>query len=176
MSYFCNTCDKTIKLGYKKRHLNSKIPKTYSDCIVDRYYVENPEFFQIPNILAKHISDFSKKFDFFTIRCGFKLVFDKTIYCVKSNSNSIRYHWDLRPFLLAKISDHEQRRYKFSHISEMKITFITLRIYMTYEYYLKQPKSMLQWNLIKKIRQKSKYYKKMINKQNSHHLLKTIYK
>ena len=33
----------------------------------------------------------------------------------------------------------------------MKITFTTLRIYMTYEYYLKQPKSMLQWNIIKKL-------------------------
>ena len=41
----------------------------------------------------------------------------------------------------------ENRGYKFSHISEMNITFIIDLRNMTYEHYRNQPKSMLEWKL-----------------------------
>ena len=41
--------------------------------------------------------------------------------------------------------------HKFSHISEMKITFVTEFSNMSFKYYLKQPKSMLDWKLIAKL-------------------------
>ena len=50
-------------------------------------------------------------------------------------------------FVLSKINYLERRGHKFSHISEMNITFIADWKRMTYEYYLSLPKSMLEWKL-----------------------------
>ena len=41
--------------------------------------------------------------------------------------------------------------YKSTNISEMKISFKTNLRNMTYEHYINQPKSMLEWTLIKKL-------------------------
>ena len=49
--------------------------------------------------------------------------------------------------------------YNFSHISEITLTFITNFNNVTYEYYLKQPKSMLEARLIEKIVRKPKLTK-----------------
>ena len=53
----------------------------------------------------------------------------------------------LRAFVLSKIKDYERQGYIFSHISEMKIAFITDLSKMTYEHYLNQPKCMFEWKL-----------------------------
>ena len=45
--YYCDLCDKTIKLRYKKKHLNTSLHKSLSYSIINRYCVKNPEFFQI---------------------------------------------------------------------------------------------------------------------------------
>ena len=113
--------------------------------------MKNPEFLQIGNIIHKHISDYFKRFGFFIIRCECKLVFDKTIICTNSERYSIDIFWDLRRFLLEKITNFEKSGYKFSNIPEMKITFITDLRKMTYEFYLQQPKSMMEWTLIKNL-------------------------
>ena len=66
-------------------------------------------------------------------------------------SSCYRPGWFLRRFLISKIEYLENDGYKFSHISEMNIIFITDFRNMTYEYYLTIPKSMLEWTLIKKL-------------------------
>ena len=48
--------------------------------------------------------------------------------------------------------------HKLSHSSKLILTFITNFNNITYEYYLKQPKSMLEWRLI----EKSARYPKLI--------------
>ena len=53
----------------------------------------------------------------------------------------------LRDFVLSKIKYYEKLGHKFSHIPEMNIIFITDLRNMTYEHYLNQPKSMLEWKL-----------------------------
>ena len=153
MSYFCDTCDKTIKLRSKKKHLQTKFHKTYADCIIARYQIQNSEFLDTVKILRKHISDYSKKFIFFITRCQCKLIFDidKTNVSIEPDIYKTHLLFEFRRYLLEKITSFEKKGYKFSHISEMKITFITNRRYMTYELYLQQTKSMLEWTLIKKL-------------------------
>ena len=170
MSYYCDTCDRTIKLRSKKKHLNTNLHRTYSNCIRNRYYIKNPEFFQIENILNKHISDYLKRFEFFIIICEWKIVFEQTTISVKSDRYSIQVPWDLRRFLLEKISNFERMGYKFSNISDMKISFIALLRNMTYEHYLQRPKSILEWTLIKKLARNPSLIKKFTN--SSHPLVR----
>ena len=52
---------------------------------------------------------------------------------------------------MSKIKYLENEGHKFSHISEMNIEFISNLRIITYDHYLKIPKSMLEWTLIKKL-------------------------
>ena len=77
-----------------------------------------------------------------------KITFSDTIINVESPTcYSIYNFYYLRDFLLSKINYFESNGHKFSHISEMNITFITDQRNMTYEHYLKIPKPMLEWRL-----------------------------
>ena len=58
-----------------------------------------------------------------------------------------------------------------SHKSEMTLTFITNFNNTTYEYYLKQPKSMLEWRLIEKLA-RNFYLKKTFDRTPSHPLIR----
>ena len=151
--YYCDTCDRTIKLTYKRKLLNTNLHRIYSNFIINRYCIKNPEFFQLDIILKKHVSEYFKRFAFFIIISEWNLGFDINIIIrIKSNrKHNIGYFCDIKRFLLAKVDNFERKGYKISHISEMKITFTTHRRNMTFEYCLRQPKSMLEWSLNKKL-------------------------
>ena len=110
-----------------------------------------------------------RKFEFYLFICKWKLHFSDTIINVKSNRLYIfRNGWNLRDFLFSKISYFERYGHIFSHISEMKITFITVLRNMTYKHYLEQPKHMVEW-FFNKILAKNPEHVKMFG--NISHLL-----
>ena len=145
--FYCKLCDKSIKIKSKKKHLKSSNHKSLSMSIISRYSITNPDFPNIDNILKNYFLDYNKKFDFYLIICKWKLHFSDTIV----NVTTTRFSWVggyfLREFVLSKIKYYERRGHKFSHISEMNITFISDLMDMTYKHYLQQPKSMLEWKL-----------------------------
>ena len=61
-AYYCNFCDKSVNLGHKKKHLNTQSHKDLSYCIITRYHIKNPGFFEIEDLLQKCIDEFDKKF------------------------------------------------------------------------------------------------------------------
>ena len=136
----------------KNRHLVSKFHKRLSYSIVNRYCIKDPDFFKIEDILEKYIDDYRKIFVYFKIICEWDLYFiDDNIFVKRTDERYIFFRiYNLKIFLLDKTTDYEAMGYIFSHISEMKIVFISNYRSMTYEFYIKQPKSMLEWNLIKK--------------------------
>ena len=151
--FHCELCNKSIKLRSKKKHLNSRYHKSLSESIISKYSVENPSFLHMEDILKKYVDDYNKKFVLYIIICKWKLHFSDTIINVKSNRlyNIHRPGWELRPYLISKIEYMENYGHKFSHISEMNIEFISSLRNMTYEHYIKIPKSMLEWTMIKKL-------------------------
>ena len=147
--YFnCKLCDKSIKIKSKKKHLNSKYHDFWSTRIICPYIITNPHFLQIEGILKSFIHDNNKKFVFYINICKWKLHFSERIISVK-NDKWCRLSADfyLREFLLSKNKFFERCGYKFSHICEMNITFLSHPKNMNYEHYLNQPKSMLKWKL-----------------------------
>ena len=70
------------------------------------------------------------------------------------SSKSILYCKILR-LLFSKIKaivHHNNQGQKFSHISNLIVTFTTQRLYMTDKYFFKQNKQILEWALFKKSR------------------------
>ena len=125
--YFnCKLCDKSIRNKSKKKHLISQYHKFLRDSIIFRYNIPNPDFLQIENILQNYVLECNKKFEFYTIICKWTLHFSDSITSVKSYPwRNISVGFYLRNFLLSKIKFFESYGRKFSHISEMNITFIT---------------------------------------------------
>ena len=141
--FFCDICDISVKVKSKKKHLNSQLHKYLNKEVINRYRVEKSDFIQIENILKNYIRDYNKKFKFYVVICKWKLNFSNILVNVKKCSNS--FH--LRELVLSKIEYYERRQHKFSHISQMNITFISDLRDKTYKHYPQQPKSMLEWRL-----------------------------
>ena len=164
-------CDKSIKIKSKKKHLNSQYHKSITMCIFSRYSVKNPDFLHIEKIIKNYILDYDKKLAFYIVICKWTLPFYDTIISGKSNRlYSIYACFYIRKFLLSKIKSLESYGHKFSHISEMNVTFITDLRNMTYEHYLNQPKSMLEWRLNALLAKNPEVIKKFIN--SSHPLIR----
>ena len=72
------------------------------------------------------------------------------------------------------MDDCESQGDNFSHIEEMKIRFVTNRRNMKYEHYLEQPKSMVEWVLIKKLHKNPELIKTFEN--TPHPLISKMYK
>ena len=173
-NYFhCELCDKTIKIRSKKKHLNSQYHKSLTESIICKYTVEKPSFFQIEELLQNFVDEYNKKFEFFLIFCKWKLHFSDTIFIIKSDRlyNIHRAGWNLRRNLMSEIENFESYSHNFSHISEMSIVFLTDLTNMTYEHYLKIPKPMIEWTIIKKLAKNPKLIK-AFNINTSHPLIR----
>ena len=151
--FHCEICDKSIKIRSKKKHLNSRYHKSLTKSIICKYTVENPSFLHMEDILKNYVDDYNKKFILYIFICKWKLHFSDTIINVESNRlyNIHPGGWNLRRTLISKIEYLENDGHKFSNISEMNIVFISDLRNITFEYYLKMPKSMLEWTIIKKL-------------------------
>ena len=116
--------------------------------MVNRYSVKNPNSLHIKNIFKKYALDFNEKLAFYQFICKWKLHFSDTIVSVKSDTwSSISGGCYLRNFLSSKIEFFVRQGHKFSHLSEINISFISDLRNMTYEHYLQQPKPMLEWGI-----------------------------
>ena len=114
--------------------------------IISRYTITKPDFRHIINILKSYVLEYNEKFTFYLIIYKWKLHFSDTINIVESPTCSSIYNPDyLRDLLLSKINYFERYGGKFSHISEMSITFISDLRNVTYEQYLTIPKPMIEW-------------------------------
>ena len=151
--FHCELCDKSIEIRSKKRHIYSKNHKSLTKSIICKYTIENPSFLHIENILKNYVDDYNKKFILYIIICKWKLHLSDTIINIKSD-RLYNIHLDglkLRRTLISKLENLENDGHKLSHISEMKIEFISSLRNMTYEHYLRIPKSRLEWTLIRKL-------------------------
>ena len=146
------------------KHLITRLHRDSSKSVNTRYCVKNPAFLEIEDILEKHVYDYIGRFVFYDIICEWQLDFDNNIICVKSEKKyNIRSFGDLRRDLISKIDHFEREGYKFFHICEMKITFITNLRNMTYKHYLNQPKSMIEWKLNEKLSRNPELIKTLRN-------------
>ena len=120
--------------------------------ISNKYEIMNHELCQINDIIKNHVTTYNRRFEYYTIFCSWNLLFDNDISIdVKSR---VMYtfrvlHQNFEKNLKNKINRCEKEGLKFSHVSEMNITFKTRLDHMTYRHFLEQPIPMVE-RLIKK--------------------------
>ena len=76
MNWYCNTCEKTVKLGKKYTHLNTPSHKRFSEGLLTKYVIQNPEFFGVDVIIYNYFDKHSKKYGFNIVKYDLKLVFE----------------------------------------------------------------------------------------------------
>ena len=81
MSYFCNVCDKTIKLKSKNKHVKSNSHKEFDKCKHIKLTIENPNINERDEISYAYIIEHNETFDFYVMKCEFILIFDDNQYC-----------------------------------------------------------------------------------------------
>ena len=93
----------------------------------------------LTNFFYINIFQHKKQYDYFPIKCHFKLVVNDNQYsrCVKSNlfDNKTIISW--QKFLEKVIDDFKNKGYIFNHIEEVNIITIANIRDMSYDYYLK---------------------------------------
>ena len=87
--YYCDKCDKTIKLQFKTKHLKTRLHRDLFTSIINRYCFKNPIFLEIGDILKTHVYENNERFGFYFIMCEWKLDFVDVILCVKSRESII---------------------------------------------------------------------------------------
>ena len=91
-------------------------------------------------------------FHFHLIICVWKLDLIGVVISVRSKRLfNCQDFWGSRDYLTTRIDDFGSKGQIFSHIQELNIRFITDLRNMTYNHFLAQPKSMLEWELIRNI-------------------------
>ena len=104
--------------------------------------------------------------------CEFKLVFDDYQFypyeTSKLSDNKTTIPW--KNFLEKVIDDFKDKGYNFNHIAEMHIKPITIKLDMSYDFYIKHNMCALEWKLNAMINKN----KSLINKfdRNWRHPLK----
>ena len=125
-SFHCKVCDKSIKIKSEKRHQKSQNHQALTKSINSRYYIKNPNFVDVEELLRKYVNDYNKKSGLYLIICKFENIFNDLTYDFKISRmyNSHPYYY-LRNTLISKIDYFTIEAHNFSHISKMTLTFIT---------------------------------------------------
>ena len=142
MTHYCKQCDKIMKRSSKFKHNKSFNHSCLQRCILRRYVMLDIDFDEVYDTVLKYIGSYCEKYEEFDLYCVFKML---------TKTNNIKYvRIPARPHLhylflknsLTEMIDKEKKN--MLKILEMRITFISIKNFMTYNQYLKQKRSMLE--------------------------------
>ena len=136
-----------------------------------KHTIKNPNFFDTDKISNDYVTDHNKKYNLFLAKCDFKLIFINDLskpILIETNF----YHttvFNLRRYLLNKIDNFIEKRYKISHIDELNITTVNDKMFMTYNYYITCPMPAVELKL-NMILSKNPHLIKSLNRSHIHPL------
>ena len=75
MDFFCEVCDKFNKPKSKFKHFKSNTHKEFDKCKHMELVIENLNIKNVDEVFYAYIIQQSKEYDYYLIKCHFKLVF-----------------------------------------------------------------------------------------------------
>ena len=126
MDYLCQACD---------------------EFIYNEYSINNPNLNDIDKIINNYVTGYNKKFDIYSIKCDFYLVFNND-FGIHIKNHYVHNKDDLTKIkteILFWIEHLKFEKYSFCHINEMIIKSITDKHWMTYTTYMPKPMPILWW-------------------------------
>ena len=171
MEYYCEVCDEFIEPNSKYKHFTSNTHKEFDKSKHMESTIENPDINNIDEVFYAYIIQHNKKYDYYLIKCHFKLVFNDNQYStyVKSNLFYNKRIISWLNFLKSVIDDFENKGYNLNHTEGMNIITIADKLDMLYDFYIKYNMHAVEWKLNAMINKN----KNLINKfnRNWRHLL-----
>ena len=92
MDYYCDVCLKNKKAKNKHEHLKSKSHIEFDKCKHILLSHKDIDIKDIDEAIHLYIIDHNKKFDYYFVKCEYKLVFNGCPYC---------------PYVTSKLSDNK---------------------------------------------------------------------
>ena len=139
MANYGGIFDKHIKPKSKYRHFKFNTNKKFYKCKHIKITFENRSINDIDEICYNYIIEHNKKYDFYFMKCEFKLVFidNRSFPYVTSDLNSNKTMCFWYKFLGNVISDFKDKEYNFNHIAEKIVITISNKLDMSYDLYIK---------------------------------------
>ena len=125
MQSYCNICDKEVKTDLKKHRVCRNLFQTHT--------IKNPKISDIIRIFYDFVVNHNKKNE---------LYFKEVIF--ENEFETMDFHYDNT---LTNHIEFHIKHLNFSHISEMIFKTISDIRNMTYQYYIKQPKHIVEFEL-----------------------------
>ena len=100
MQWYCDICDKTVKIESKSQHFRSPTHNAFEECIPMIHALDKPDFFDKDGTIIDIITNHNKKIDLNLVKTVFILYFNEEVYHhVKSDLQNIISIFHLKRFL-----------------------------------------------------------------------------
>ena len=149
MDYYCDACGKYIKAKSKYNHFKTKSHQEFDKCKHLILSLKDIDINDVDEALYLYIIDHNTKFDYYLMKCQFKLVFNDYQYCPyatsKLSDNKTLILW--KSWLEEACDGLRNKRYSFNHKAEMHIITIANNMDMSYDFYSKHNMHAIDWKL-----------------------------
>ena len=149
MDYHCEVCNVCIKRKSKTKHFKSINHKNLDKHEHIKLTIDNPNINNIDEIFYNHIKKYNTMYEYYLIRCEFKLNFnDEEDYGRLSSvltDNRTLISWKI--FIENATDGFKTDGHVFSHISQMNIIIECNKMDMTYDFYIKQNMPAVEWRI-----------------------------
>ena len=147
--FIVDVCPKYIKPNSKYSHSNSKFHQKFDDCKHIILSHKDIDIKDVDEAFYSYIIEHNKKFDYYLVKCEFKIIFNIYEFCpyVTSNLSDIKTMIPWKNFSEKVIDDFKDKRYNFNHIAEMHTITMANKMDMSYDFYIKHNMCALEWKL-----------------------------
>ena len=149
MDYHYEVCNIFVKPKSKSKHFKSKNHINLDKHKHIKVTIDNPNINNIDEIFYTHINEYNNKYEYYLVRCEFKLCFiNKESYGIaRSNltDNKTMISWKI--FVENKINNLKSDGFDFSHISQMNIIIVCNKMDVVYDFYMKHKMPAVEWKL-----------------------------
>ena len=140
MNYYSEVCDKFSKPKSKCKQFKSNRHEEFIKCKHMELTIENLDINNVDEVFYAYIIEHNEEFDYYRIKCHFKLVLNDNQYSTNVRANLIdnktMISW--QNFLKNVIEYFKNRGYNFKHIEQMNNITIGYKLDMSYDFCTKQ--------------------------------------
>ena len=175
MEYYLEICLKNIIAKVKYKHFKSKSHEEFDKCKHILSSHKDIDLYGVDEAYCLYIIEHNKKFEYYLIKCEFKLVSNSYENCPcvisKLSDNKTMISWKF--FLENVIDNFKDKGHTFNHIAEMHIITIANKMDTSYDFYIKHNMCALEWKVNAMINKNKNLIKKF--DRNWRHPLNRIF-
>ena len=149
MDYHSEVLNVFVKPKSKSKHFKSKNHINSDKHKHIKVTVDNPNIKNIDEIFYNHINECNSRYEYYLVRCEFKLCFNnKESYGIaRSNLTDKKTMVSGKVFVENEINNLKNDEFDFSHISQMNIILVCNKMDMVCDFYMKHNMSAVELKL-----------------------------